>query len=309
MSNQIKQNTLNLFLDGIANNITAQDMRIFVDNIWDDKENGIRKISNLSDITGETHVESGDVIICDGTGIDPKEAGIYIANQANPNSSDLRLVTGYVPTIPDNGNDGEILSIQNGILVWTDIKYVFRVLGTKPINEILSITDINSGSTFIAENDDAFAIPPGFIGDGYTFNGTNWKNIGPLRGEKGDIGDQGNQGLNGLDGNGFQIQGWDTLNNIIHKVADQGDIWVSTTAGNDSAGNPVNIHDSLAYNPPNWINIGFFVGPEGTQGIQGLQGLQGIPGNDGTDGADGAPGVNGINGTDGAQGIPGNDGI
>ncbi len=309
MSNLIKQSTLNLFLDNVVDNITAADMREFVNNVWGDKENSIRKLNNLSNITAEVGIEQNDVIVCT-TGADE---GLYIALVANPTVADLQKITSQISEIP-NGVDGQILSQQNGQLVWIDRGYTFQVVGTLPINDIM-LERPQAGITYIAADSSTTATVPGVIGDGYTWNGLEWINIGQMRGVQGIQGLPGNPGA---DGDGFRFKGSDTVANILLKSSTGtpatiiGDVWMATDIGTDSAGLAVAVGDSLACsNPdiPTWHNIGLFAGKDGIDGTNGIDGLSAyeLAVNQGFVGTEtqwlaslkGADGTNGTNGVDG----------
>ncbi|MCD6435372.1 MAG: hypothetical protein J7L15_03210, partial [Clostridiales bacterium] len=308
MSNIIKQSTLNLFLDNIVDNISAEDMRLFVENVWSDKENSVRKISNLSQIADQIGIEQNDIIICtEGT-----DEGMYIALVKDPEIANLQKITSQTTEIP-GGIDGQILSLNNGELIWVDRDYTFQVLGTLPIEDIMIERPV-AGITYIAENNSVTALVPGIIGDGYTWNGGTWINIGQMRGTQGIIGQN---GLPGADGDGFRLKGSDTVTEILFKNSGTpsfttvGDAWVAEDSGNDSQGNIVNVGDTLVCgNPdiPTWFNVGLFVGEAGTNGTdaydlavsQGFVGTEtewiiSLNGADGADGADSTvPGPEGV---------------
>ena len=185
MSDTIKQNTLNLFLDNIINGISAKDMRDFVENVWADKENPVRIIDNMTDLSTQTLIEQNDFIACKGV-IDPTEEGIYIALIDNPTLiTHLQKINSQTSEIP-TGNDGQFLTLDSGNLAWTDKDFVFRVVGTEYIDNILLLRPA-AGTTYIAKADSSTAAIPGLEGDGYTYDGFNWTNIGQLRGPEAAI--------------------------------------------------------------------------------------------------------------------------
>ncbi len=305
MSNQIKQETLNLFLDNVVDNISAGDIREFIDNVWDDKENSIRKISNLQNITFEIGIEANDIIICTSG---PDE-GIYVTSIANPSVSNLSKITSQISELP-TGQDGQILTFEEGVLVWVDKEYAFRVLGSLAIADILIIRPI-PGTTYIATNNDSTAQVPGVIGDGYSWDGIKWINIGQMRGIQGQVGLTGQAGL---DGKGFKLVGYDSCANILTKTGDIGDIWICTDTVNtqDDLGNIVEPGDGLSFNGINWVCIGDFIGQQGPQGLTGEQGLQGPTGTQGPQGLQGPAGQQGpqgLQGTTGATGATGATGV
>ncbi len=178
----IQDETRNLFLDNIVDNISAKDMRDFVDNIWQDKEKNIQKIDRLADFD-ETDIEKDDLVFVTGGDLD--EQGIYINPILNPTFTDLVKITSQISEIPSGDND-QILSIVDDNLKWVDRWYTFRVLGTLPIDQILVLRP-KPGSTYIAEDTSITATIPGTEGDGYNFDGTFWSNIGQMRGPEGVI--------------------------------------------------------------------------------------------------------------------------
>ena len=311
MSEIIKQSTLNLFLDNIVDNISAADLRIFVDNVWDDKENTIRKIGNLPAILDEINVEAGDIIICTSG----SDEGMYIADIKHPEVANLTKITSQTSEIP-GGSDGQILSTQNGELIWIDRDYTFQVVGTLPIADIMLLRP-NAGITYIAEDNSNTALVPGVVGDGYTWNGLEWLNIGQMRGP---IGNAGSTGQSGVDGDGFRLKGEAPSATILLKGSPTtiiGDVWRSTDIGLDSQGIAIAEGDALACSNPTlkyWYKIGLFEGPTGEigltgdAGVDGIDGAQGLTGDRGPIGVDGAQGPTGASGTPGTTGTDGADG-
>jgi hypothetical protein len=60
---RLKQQTLNLFLDNQTQDITSADMRMFVNNIFDTKENSVLKITDISQFPGITATVLKDDIV------------------------------------------------------------------------------------------------------------------------------------------------------------------------------------------------------------------------------------------------------
>ena len=137
--------------------------------------------------------------------------------------------------------------------------------------------DIGEGLNIIGSLSSEVELPPtGKSGDAYTingdlyvWNGTNWENVGHIKGEKGDKGDQGPQGPKGDPG----------------PKGDKGEQGIQGPKGQDGT-----------------------IGKDGTKGDKGDKGEQGIPGKDGIQGDKGDKGEQGIPGKDGIQGPKGDPG-
>ena len=121
-------------------------------------------------------------------------------------------------------------------------------------------------------------------------------------GPPGDRGDVGPMGIKGDAGAGVQVYGSETIINIRAQANIDGHMWISTDAGVDDLGNPVNPGDGVVSAGPSWMTVGPVRGP---QGLQGVQGLKGTAGEDGTDGGQGVRGPSGDRGQKGEQGGPG----
>jgi len=117
-------------------------------------------------------------------------------------------------------------------------------------------------------------------------------------------------------GGGTTVKGSDTVANIITKPGVEGEMWISTTAGDDgnTPPNPVAIGDALVYNAASgvWETVGPIAGPAGPPGQNGADGSDGSDGADGATGPAGAdstvPGPAGADGNDGLPGANGTDG-
>ncbi|MEL6140050.1 MAG: hypothetical protein AAFU67_00360, partial [Bacteroidota bacterium] len=112
-------------------------------------------------------------------------------------------------------------------------------------------------------------------GDGYVWNGSQWVNVGPIRGPQGETGDTGATGATGP-------QGPTGPAGADGATGSQGD------TGPEGPQGPA--------------------GPQGDPGADGLDGATGPQGLPGNDGADGATGPQGPVGPQGPQGNPGVDG-
>ena len=142
--------------------------------------------------------------------------------------------------------------------------------------------------------------------------------IGP-QGIQGPTGPQGNQGIQGntgstgpqgdigLTGASAEVQGTDTIANIVAKTPTQGHLWVAT--GTDAVTVPNGVEgDAYVGDGAAWVNVGPFAGPKGDTGIQGDIGATGPKGDKGDTGQTGQTGDTGIQGDQGIQGVKGDDG-
>ena len=144
-----------------------------------------------------------------------------------------------------------------------------QVQGSAKIADILAKTGAQHGDMWIATDDNSTASEPGTIGDGYTWSGSQWINVGKIRGQKGDAGPTGLQG----------------------PVGSQG-----PTGNNGLKGDKGEKGDKGA------------VGQRGPKGDQGIQGIQGVAGSDGVNGATGPQGLQGVKGDTGLTGPDGPEG-
>jgi len=192
----LKQSILNLFEDNAVGAISAEDLRIFVNTIFDSKENEIKVFDNLSDIdvyrlqNPEYPINQNDAIIIK----DPnntntiKERGLYISLVDNPSSLDVfKLANINYDEFIKTGLNGQIVSIQDGELTWIEPLEGYYIEGTLEIQEILLLRPSQKGPVYIAKTDDLTAPIPGKEGDGYSWNGNEWINVGQLRGPAGNI--------------------------------------------------------------------------------------------------------------------------
>lgn len=129
------------------------------------------------------------------------------------------------------------------------------------------------------------------------------------QGIQGVEGPQGPAGPAGADGTSLTVAGSDTIENILLKPANAGEMWISTNAGVDGAGTPVEAGHGIVSQGGTWTTVGFVQGPKGDQGPQGIQGVDGAQGPAGVKGDTGAQGVQGPKGDKGDKGDVGATGL
>jgi hypothetical protein len=152
------------------------------------------------------------------------------------------------------------------------------IIGTDTYANIIAIVDANSGDMWIVSEDDP---PNAMAGDGLTWDGAQWTNVGPIRGPEGPKGDTGDQGLQGAPG----------------AEGPQGEQGPAGPEGPEGLQGPKGDTGDT--------------GPQGLQGEQGIQGPQGDTGPEGPQGLKGDTGDTGPQGPDGPigpQGLPGDKG-
>ena len=194
----IKDSILALFDDNVVGAISAADMRIFVEAIFDSKENEIHVFDSILAVevyrvNNEYPIEKFDiVVITDATNSNQiTDRGLYIALKANPGTEDLFKIgnVNYDEFIK-TGNTGQLISLDsNQELTWIEPLEGYYIEGTARISEILAMRPAQRGPVWIASDDDDLAQVPGKEGDGYSWTGTNWVNVGQLRGPEGDVAD------------------------------------------------------------------------------------------------------------------------
>jgi len=199
MSTNIKNSILALFDDNISGAVSAHDLRVFVNTIFDSKENEIHVFKKLTDI--DTYrlnpstvypISAKDLICITSEDSDAyyKEKGIYIALQDSPTSNDvLKISSENYDEFIKQGLTGQLVSKQDDKLVWIEPIEGYYIEGTALISEILMKKPPQKGPVWIASADDLNAPVPGIKGDGYSFDGENWINVGQLIGPPGDIQD------------------------------------------------------------------------------------------------------------------------
>ena len=186
-----------LFDDNIVGAISAEDMRLFVQAIFDSKENEVHVFENLSDITiyqqtqHEYVIEKNDIIICTDHQNNNQitERGIYIALKDSPNENDVyKISADNYDTFISKGSTNMLISLDSDEnLVWIEQLDGYFIEGTDTITNILSKVPLQKGPVWIASNTESQAPVPGKEGDGYSWDGTQWNNIGQLRGPEGNI--------------------------------------------------------------------------------------------------------------------------
>jgi len=195
----VKNSILALFGDNVTGSISAADMRIFVNSIFDSKENEIHVFEKLSDITNYRSdsntvypISKFDIIvITDENYINNygSEKGIYISLKDSPGENDVFKVSSLnYDEFIKLGQTGQLISLDsNNELAWIDQTEGYFIEGAENISEILNKRPSQKGPIWIANNTELLAPVPGKEGDGYSWTGSEWVNIGPLRGPEGDV--------------------------------------------------------------------------------------------------------------------------
>lgn len=192
----IKQNILNLFQDNVVGAISARDIRAFVDTIFDTKENSIQIFERLQEIdtynpSPELSIKKFDlIVITDHNNTNTiKETGVYISLKDKPTSNDVLKVSSLnYDEFLKQGKDNQLITLVNGELTWIDPLPGYFIQGRKNIDDILSLRPTQRGIIFIANDTNLTAPVPGNEGDGYSWIGDSWVNIGPLQGPQGEPG-------------------------------------------------------------------------------------------------------------------------
>ena len=153
----VHRQTLNIFRDNIQSDIMPSDLRVFVNNIFNAKENNIQKVDDITKLKYiglTTPIVANDVVIIDEEENLNKKNGIYLAGKDAPLLEDLILIASVseIEALKAKGKDNEVLSIIGGELTWIPQKPGYYIKGTKPIFEILNIVPLNIGEIFIAED-------------------------------------------------------------------------------------------------------------------------------------------------------------
>jgi hypothetical protein len=97
----LKQETLVLFADNITNEISASDMRQYVENIWLKSEDKIYKINKFADLpTNNVRIFENSIVAILDEGL---ESGLYLSLSNQPiDKSELKLISGLpISTISD----------------------------------------------------------------------------------------------------------------------------------------------------------------------------------------------------------------
>ena len=196
----IKNSILALFDDNLTGAISAADMRIFVNAIFDSKENEIHVFDNLSDLVSyRTNpnnfvIQKFDIIIITDSTNDTftSERGIYIALKDSPGEIPgidvFKIAALNYDEFLKTGNTGQLISLDsNNQLTWIEPIEGYFIEGTDTITNILNKRPSQKGPIWISTNEELLAPVPGRVGDGYSWDGEKWNNIGPLRGPEGDV--------------------------------------------------------------------------------------------------------------------------
>jgi len=186
----IKQSILNLFDDNTIGAISPEDMRTFVNTIFDYKQNRIYVFQKIEEIYFHDKLQKNDLIVINNENQDFNN-GLYVVLKTNPAYNDdiKKIANLNYDEFVKLGKNNQLVSINEGELVWIDPLPGYFIKGTEEISVILSKRPDTVGEIWIAESDD-FSVPiPGHEGDGYSWTGyeNGWINIGPLRGPAGDI--------------------------------------------------------------------------------------------------------------------------
>jgi len=124
--NPIKDIILDLFSDNSNGDITASDMRQFVDGIWEDKERKINKYKTLNNAFQDTNLYQLDIFIIVEEIADSKN-GIYvslinqpnneadIAQVANLTKNDVFEVQTYTDMLNISANKGDICTVIDDV--------------------------------------------------------------------------------------------------------------------------------------------------------------------------------------------------
>lgn len=181
----LKEQVLNLFLDNLSGNISAADIRYFIEHIFNSKENLIRKANDSNDLIFVDYpIQENDLVVITEENNLNSRNGLYYSTKLNPLFTDLELVSYDISinTILNNGDNNQILATVNEALTWINQTQGYQIFGTLYITEILELRPLTAGSVYIANNTDTLADIPGVVGDGYSWTGSEWINIGQLRG-------------------------------------------------------------------------------------------------------------------------------
>lgn len=104
------------------------------------------------------------------------------------------------------------------------------------------------------------------IGHQYVYDGTQFVDMGDIRGQQGK---QGIQGIQGAPGPSLIPKGHVADSSDLLAVANPVGGWLYNVTGGDDAGH------QFVYNGTDWIDMGSIVGPEGKEGPEGKQGVAG----------------------------------
>jgi hypothetical protein len=180
----------NLFQPNLTESISAEDMQIFVDGIFQASESIIRKFQTPQELDDfrnsdpDVKMLKGDLCVI----TDKPYSGIYISKINQPFFTDMVLLSDENSILNDGGANQMLYSIQ-GVPTWGKVPDGYFIKGTAPIKNILQQWQIPQGTIYIASETDPTASIPGTKGDGYSWDGYVWSNIGSLVGPKGEVSD------------------------------------------------------------------------------------------------------------------------
>ena len=194
MASKTIQNIIrNIFDPNLTGNISAGDLQYFVDAVFESTESVIKKFDSLDEVTlysqtKNTPIEKGDLVIVD--------LSLYLARVTKPGKDDLNVINDI--SILNEGQQGEILYAGSTGPFWATLRDGYYIKGQLDTKSILSRQE-GLGTIYICTDDTT----SGKKGDGFSFDGQTWNNIGSLVGPKGDVtelltasADEVNQGLN-----------------------------------------------------------------------------------------------------------------
>ena len=192
----LKDSILVLFQDNVMGGISAEDMRVFINAIFDSKENEVQVFERLQEVDDYRlsdplyPIQQNDlVIITDHNNQNQiTDRGLYLSPKPNPASTDLvKIANLNYDEFLKEGQNNQLISILDGELKWIEPLEGYYIEGTAEIVEILAKRPVQKGPVWIAKSDDLMAPVPGYEGDGYSWNGYEWVNVGQLRGPAGDV--------------------------------------------------------------------------------------------------------------------------
>jgi collagen type VII alpha len=284
--------------EGVRQYIMIDD--ITVSSLYAVGAHGATGATGLQGLTGATG-EVGSTGLTGATGVSGVDG-----------STGLTGSTGATGFTGSTGSTGLTGSTGAGVRLLGTVPSTINLPGSPSIGDIWIVTNQN--------------------GSGYSWNGTDWINIGQIQGPIGATGLQGSTGATGIGatgatgvgligatgpigatgfpglvgatGAGIRLLG--TVPSTINLPGSPsiGDIWIVT----NQAG------DGYSWNGIDWINIGQIKGQNGATGLTGATGpagatgLQGIPGTAAAVGATGLTGATGVSGNNGATGATGSIG-
>jgi len=178
-SKNIQNIIRNIFDPNLTQNISAQDFQIFVDAIFESTESIIRKFESIEDVEqfrlssapeAKIFIQKGDIVIITKT-----NPGIYLAKVDKPAKADLEMINDISVLV--EGKPGNVLHQSVDGPFWADIRDGYFIKGKLSKTEILNLLHESVGTIYIESS----------TGDGYSWDGNIWSNIGSLVGPKGEV--------------------------------------------------------------------------------------------------------------------------